>query len=79
MLRELSGEGLVVDETHPLQPREDVVDLIALEPRREEPTFQLSPAPRTDREEPERSLVAALGVLRRSRPGHAAAPSSTLP
>ena len=70
MLGVLPSEGFVVDETDPLQPREDVVDLTALEPRREEPAFQLSAAPRTDREEPERALVAALGVLRRSRPGH---------
>ena len=74
MLRELPGEGLVVNEPDPLQAGENVLDLVRLEPGGEEPTFKLAPAPRTHGQEPERSLVTALGVLRRSGPGHGSRP-----
>ena len=67
VLRELPSEGLVVDQADPLQAGEHVLDLTGLEPGGEEAPFQLPAAPRTHRQEPERALVTALRVLRRSR------------
>src|SRR5688572_24083003 len=70
VLRILACEGFVVHEPDPLQPREDVLDLVVLEPSRQEAPFQLPAAPGTHGQEAEGALVAALRVLGLATTGH---------
>jgi hypothetical protein len=68
MLGELVREPIVVDEADALEPPQLVVDLLGVESGAAQPILELPAAPHPDRQEPERSLVAALGRLPLSGP-----------
>lgn len=66
----LAGEVLVVDQADRLEARELSLDLVALEPRAEQPDLELTASPGAHGEEPQSAVVTPERLLRSSGPGH---------